>query len=227
MFWLLRKLPFRRRPYDRLLLFGLVLGLPLLLPATGQPTVDSSGTGAPAEGRQRGTMVVAVAFGRDGKVRACRLLRSNAPFQLEASTLDHIRKHWNCPFFAGDTEVLPIVFDDTSKSEDWDGDLTPPPLFFPNDDKKYYLKLRVTFGGDGWAKKVQVIQPSGIELSDQQTAEWIRIHWHHDAYANQVVDAPFEFSRSLPPPRPSPPVPPPANPAQPQEPVAIPAIRVQ
>ena len=221
MLWLRGKLPFKRRPYGVILLFSLALGLTLPEPAIGQPTTDSSA----AEGRQVGKMIVAVTFGGDGKVQKCRLLRSNAPFQIELSTIDHIRKHWDCPVFAGDTEVLPIVFDDTSTSVPWDGDLEKPPLFYPDDDKTYSLKVRITFGNDGWANRVQIVQPSGIQLADRQTAEWLQIHWHHDAYANEVIDAPFEFSRPLPPPPPAPP--PPVKRAPPEQPVAIPAIRVQ
>jgi hypothetical protein len=208
-----------------LALIGLIAFFPVLPGAKAQLINISPAQGG-QDAEQVGAIVVAVSYDRKGKAQKCRLLRSNAPFRLEMSTIEEIQKHWKCPLFAGGTVVWPIVFDSTSVSVKWNADLETPPLFFPYGDKKYSLKLRLTFGSDGWVKRVQIIQPSGVDLADENTAAWIQIHWHHAAYANQVVDAPFEFSRSLPPP--PPPVPPkPAETAPPQEPVAIPAIRAE
>lgn len=61
----------------------------------------------------------------------------------------------------------------------------------------------------------EATQISGIQLADDQTGAWIGAHWHHLAYAYQVVDVPLEFVR--------PPTPPPL----PAEPVAIPAERAE
>jgi hypothetical protein len=178
----------------------------------------------------RGAIVVAVTFDADGKVAGCQLLRSDAPYPLEASTIDHIRKHWKVPLFAGDTIVLPIVYPNPPTPDYWIEDMANPPDLFPFDDKTYTMKLRLTFGNDGWVRDAQVQQKSGIDLADAQTAAWVKVHWHHSAYANQVLDAPFQFSR-LASPAPAPPPPPPvlqpAKPAAPPEPVPIPAIRVQ
>jgi hypothetical protein len=189
------------------------------------------GTSSPESVRNvRGSIVVAITFGADGKVAGCQLLRSDAPYRLEASTIDHIRKHWKMPLFAGTTILLPIVYADPPTPDYWIDDLAPPPDLFPYDDKTYTMKIRLTFGNDGWVRNAQILQKSGTDLVDAQTAAWIKVHWHHSAYANQVVDAPFQFNRAAPPapaPPPPPPIPQPVAPAAPPEPVPIPAIRVQ
>ena len=92
------------------------------------------------------------------------------------------------------------------------------------------MKLRLTFGADGWIKKLDIVESSGADLVDQQTQAWVQVHWHHAAYANQVLDAPFRFEPPAPKPVPAPVVVKkvqPVAPAAPAEPVAIPAIRVQ
>jgi hypothetical protein len=199
-------------------------------PVAGQQPADPGSRSTGSERNGGGAIVVAITFGPDGKVVSCQLLRSDAPFQLEASTIDHIRKHWKVPLFADDTIVLPIVYEKPPKPDYWIDDLMPPPDLFPYDDKTYTMKIRLTFGKDGWVRDTQIEQKSGTDLVDAQTAAWLKVHWHHSAYANQVVDAPFQFNRAAPPapaPPPPPPVPPPVKPAAPPEPVPIPAIRVQ
>jgi hypothetical protein len=99
-----------------------------------------------------------------------------------------------------------------------------PPDFFPYDGHEYKLTMRITFGADGWAQDVQVLEPSGVELVDRQTAAWVRVHWHSGEHAGRTVDAPFIFRRedakpTAVAPRPKP------QPAP--EPAAIPATRAQ
>jgi hypothetical protein len=174
---------------------------------------------------QEGRILVSVTFNPEGTVAGCKIVRSNAPFALEANTVDHIRKHWNCPFLGGVTEVIPIVFAESPKPTYWDADLTPPPNLFPADDQTHNVTFRLTFGSDGWVSNVSVATPSGSDSVDQETAIWIKAHWHRDAYANQVIDAPFEFKPAPPPPPPKPAKS--VQPAPPPEPVPIPAIRAQ
>jgi hypothetical protein len=196
-----------------------------LCSAKEHQTSAGAGTSGADGSHRQGRILVSVTFSPDGAVAACKVVRSNAPFALEANTVDHIRKHWNCPFLGGVTEVIPIVFEESPKPGYWDADMTPPPDLFPSDDQTHSVTLRLTFGHDGWVSDVSIITPSGSDSVDQQTAIWIKAHWHHDAYANQVIDAPFEF-------KPAPPrtVPKPAQPAKavaPSEPAPIPAIRAQ
>jgi hypothetical protein len=170
-----------------------------------------------------GVMLVVVKFAADGHAEHCRVVRSNAPFALEASTVDYIENHWKNPFFAGDTVDFPITFEQLpSYVAPWN------PLTVGDPSRN--LKLHLTFGPDGWVKAIQIVQPSGIDSLDQQTGMWVKVHWHHDAYANQEIDAPFQFNPppAPPPPPPAPPVKPhPANPAPATEDTAIPAERVQ
>jgi hypothetical protein len=172
-----------------------------------------------------GKIVLAVTYDRSGKVSDCRLVRSNAPVDLEASTVEYIRTKWTNPFFAGMEVTLPIVFEGQPGAAHWNGDFPLPPNFFPYDNQKYAMKLRLTFDKEGWVTHVEAAQTSGIQLVDDQTGAWIQAHWHHAAYANRVVEVPLEFSRPPPPPPPAPP--PVPKPKPPPEPVAIPAMRVQ
>ncbi len=170
-----------------------------------------------------------IQFGPDGSVKQCRIVRSNAPYALEASTTDFIENHWKNSFFAGETRYIPITFDQLpSYVPHWNDDMVPPPDPLASTDPERALKLRLTFGTDGWVKKVEVVDPSGQDSLDMQTELWVQVHWHHDAYANQVIDAPFKFEPPAPPPTPAPPVVvKKAKPVAPDEPVAIPAERVQ
>jgi hypothetical protein len=169
----------------------------------------------------QGTIRVAITFGSDGTVSDCHVVRSNAPFALEASTVDYVRKHWIWPAFAGSTEVVSLDFDSAPTPKYWEGEMAAPPDLYPEDGQTHNVTLRLTFGADGWVSSYAVTSPSGIDAGDQQTALWIKAHWHHDAYANRVIDAPFEFKP------PAPKVVKPVAPAPPPEPVAIPAIRAQ
>lgn len=167
----------------------------------------------------QGKILLEITFGPQGEVAHSRVARSNAPYPLEISTIAYVRKYWRLPLFAGKTKLMPIVFDAGSTIK-WDDDLPPPPNLFPVTDLKRELTLRLTFGPDGWASDSAVIKPSGDDSIDRLTAIWIKAHWHHEAYANKTIDAPFLFTypAPAPPPKPKPAPPPP-------EPVAIPAIR--
>ena len=156
-------------------------------------------------------------------MRQCLVVRSNAPYSLEISTTNYIEGHWNMPLFAGQTRFVPIAFDQLpSGSKHWNEDMVPPldPLTVGDPERR--LKLHLTFGADGWVSGIKVVDSSGLPSLDEQTGVWVKVHWHHDAYANQSVDAPFKFE---PPPTPPPVVVAPALP--PPEPVGIPAIRAQ
>jgi hypothetical protein len=189
-----------------------------------QETSDPHLPTAPADTQHPGFIVVDVAYGQDGTVQACRVVRSNAPFALEASTVNYIRKHWKCTVLAGVTAIYPIDFENAAAPKYWNADMAPPPDLFPIGHQTQKMMLRITFGGDGWANAVKVTSPSGDPGVDDQTALWIRVHWHNAAYANRTVDAPFEFVQAPPPP--PPPRPQVIKPV-PQEPVAIPAIRAE
>ena len=195
------------------------------VPVTSNALPEPASTKAGGDLEERGKIVLAIAYDRSGKVAECRLVRSNAPVELEASTVDYVRTHWNCPLFAGMKVTLPIVFEAGYGQMHWNGDFPLPPNPFPYDGHKYAMKLRLTFNNEGWVSHVQAEQTSGIQLADDETGAWIQAHWHHVAYANQNVDVPLEFAR---PPIPAPTVPHVApKPKPPPEPVAIPAIRVQ
>jgi hypothetical protein len=206
-------------------LAGLFCGGASLLSTSAQEPSDTPSSNEPGDQGPRGMIVVEVTFGRDGKAQDCRVVRSNAPFGLESTTVAQIRKHWGGSFFAGSTAVLPIVFTNAPASNYWNEETASPPDFFPYDNNVYNLTLRVTFGNDGWANEVKVTKPSGISLVDQQTAGWIKAHWYHEAYANKSIEVPFVFKRvqpAAPHPAPKPKAPPP-----PAEPIAIPAERAQ
>ena len=141
-------------------------------------------------------MAIEVVFGSDGKVQNCRLVRSNAPYALEHSTLDYIRNRWGGPFFADSSEVVRIIYDEPPTAGYWNGELALPPNLFPDDGHQHEVMLRISFDNEGWVKGCKVLLSSGIELADAQTAAWIKVHWHSDSYANKVVDAPFVFQRT-------------------------------
>jgi hypothetical protein len=178
-----------------------------------------------------GVVLAQIKFEQDGSVKQCRVVRSIAPYALEAATAEFIEGHWKNELFAGETRFIPITFDQLpSYSTEWNGDMVTPldPLAVGDPERK--LKLRLTFGTDGWIKKVVIVESSGLDSLDQQTEAWVQVHWHHDGYANQVIDAPFRFEAPVPPPAPVPVAPPVVHqkaPAPPAEPVAIPAMRVQ
>jgi hypothetical protein len=138
-------------------------------------------------------IIVEVNYGQKGEVRACRVVRSNAPMALESSTLDQIRRHWGGAFFANSTEIAPIIFEDAPAASYWVGDMAPPPNFFADHGREHEITARVTFGPDGWVTACAVILPSGVELADKEIVAWIKVHWHSAAHANKVVDAPFVF----------------------------------
>jgi hypothetical protein len=178
-----------------------------------------------------GVILAEIRFGQDGNAKQCRIIRSNAPYSLEASTTEYIELHWKLPLFAGETRFFPITFDQLpSYVPHWNDEMVAPPDPLAVGDPQRKLKLRLSFGADGWIKKVEVADPSGLDSLDRQTGVWVQVHWHHDAYANQVIDAPFQFEPPPAPPAPPPPVvkkTKPVEPAQPTEPMAIPAMRVQ
>lgn len=150
--------------------------------------------------KSTGFILVEVKFAEDGKVWSGRVVRSNAPFSLEASTIDFVKNHWKNEFFAGTTQVFPIIFSQLpSSSSHWNDDMPPPTDPLAVGDLKRETKLRVNFGPDGWVQHVEVADPSGVDSIDQQTAIWVRVHWHHVAFAGQTVDVPFEFNPPEPP----------------------------
>lgn len=146
---------------------------------------------APVQHRRR-TIIVSVTYGADGRVRDCKVMRSNATRLLEVSTLEHIRKHWGGAFFADSVEVVPIQFDETTTTE-WTGDMATPPNVFPDDNHAHEMTIRVSFDREGWVASTKVMLSSGIQIADEETAAWVRVHWHSDAYAGKAVDAPFIF----------------------------------
>jgi hypothetical protein len=138
--------------------------------------------------------VAEVNFGKDGSVASSRVVRSNVPYPLEASTIDYIRRKWMNPYFAGQTAFFPVEFDELPwYVKHWDDPLMPPPNFLAPGDPERKLKLRIVFGQDGWAQRVEVKQPSGADDVDRGTAIWVKVHWHNVAYAGQTMDAPFDF----------------------------------
>jgi hypothetical protein len=202
------------------LLAGILLfKLSTLSIAADQLPLPSSLTDAFKNGA--GVVLIQVRFDHDGKVDECHIVRSTAPWPLEVSTVEFVKKNWNNSFFADETATLPITYDTPASGKSyWNGDMVPPPDLLSVGDPERDLKLRVTFGSDGWVKDAQVAQSSGSDAIDTQTAMWVKVHWHHAAYANQVMDAPFKFQ---------PPVPKVSikhEPAPP-EPIAPPAVRVE
>jgi hypothetical protein len=188
---------------------------------------------APYKKNDKGIIVARVTFAADGTVKDCRVVRSNAPYPLEAATVDQIKRKWINDWFAGQTIDFPITFDEMPwYVTHWNDGLVPPPNTLPPGDPGRKLKLRITFDADGWVEQVKIAQASGIEVVDIVTANWVKAHWHNDAFAGQTLDAPFVFKT---PPGPKPvtakapprPKPKPAEPAWPTEPIAPPAVRVQ
>jgi len=193
-------------------------------------SIASAQESAPTANARKGLLVVDVKFAADGTVAACRIVRSNVPYVLESSTVDYVRRKWVNAFFAGEAVQLPITFDELPwYVTSWQDGLTPPPNFLPAGDPGRKLKLRVTFGPDGWVKRVEVKEPSGLDTVDRDTAVWVKVHWHGAAYQGQMLDAPFIFKTpSLPkpvvakaPPKPK------AKAVTPEEPAAVPAVRVE
>jgi len=231
MYWL-RSNNFRRTWKSALRALILVAGLLLFETASFQvsaQTLPAQVNLAEAYKNYAGGFVfVKIKFAPDGKVQDCGIIRSNVPFSLEASTVDFIKQHWRNQLFAGATVTLPITYQVAdSTSAHWNEDIAPPPNPLTPDDPERKLKLRVTFGDDAWVKDAQVVETSGSDSVDHQTLVWVRVHWHHQAYANQVIDAPIVF-KALPSAAPvaaAPPVP--VAPPPPPEPAPIPAIRAE
>ena len=176
----------------------------------------------------KGILIAEVKFAPDGTVAVCRIVRSNVPYQLEVETVEYIRRKWVNAWFAGDTVRFPITFDALPwYAKHWDDPLVPPPNFLPEGDPGRTVKLRITFGPDGWAQRVQVQGTSGSDVVDRETAIWVKVHWHNEAFAGQTLDAPFIFKtpetvkpavvKAAPKPKAAAPV----------EPAAAPAMRVQ
>lgn len=163
--------------------------------AKAQSFLNQEITPAPLAAPTVGKMIVSVIFGPDGKVRACEILRSNAPHAVEATTLDYIRGSWGGPFFADSTETVQLIFNGTPQPDAWESEMANPPNLFPFDGKIYNLTLRISFGEDGWITDCKVLKPSGVEVADAETVAWLKAHWHAGAYVNKVVDAPFIFTR--------------------------------
>ena len=207
----------------RALLCAFALGMSV---ASAQETVPP----APAANAGKGLLVVDVKFAVDGTVAACRIVRSNVPYVLESSTIDYVRSKWVNAFFANETVLLPITFAELPwYAKSWMDGLMAPRNFLPPGDPGRKLKLRVTFGPNGWVKRVEVKEPSGLDAVDRDTAVWVKVHWHDAAYQGQMLDAPFIFKTpSLPkpvvakaPPKPK------AKAVTPEEPAAVPAVRVE
>ena len=173
--------------------------------------------------------MVEVKFAADGTVAACRILRSNVPYVLESSTIDYVRRKWVNAFFANETVLLPITFDELPwYAKSWMDGLTPPPNFLPAGNPGRKLKLRVTFGPNGWVQRVEVKEPSGLDIVDRDTAVWVKVHWHDVAYQGQTLDAPFIFKTPvMPPPVPVKTPKTKAKAAAPEEPAAAPAVKVE
>jgi hypothetical protein len=200
----------------------LALGFSIASAQEAAPTVDAI-TG-------KGLLVVDVKFAADGTVAACRIVHSNVPYVLESSTLDYVRRKWVNAYFANETVRLPITFDELPwYAKQWGDGLTPPPNFLPADDQGRKLKLRVTFGPDGWVQRVEVKEPSGLDAVDRDTAVWVKVHWHDATYQGQMLDAPFIFKTPVvpkpavakAPPKPK------VKSVAPEEPAAAPAVRVE
>ena len=189
----------RRRKWQSLVLFlGLVGCFGTGTVCHGTTTLDSFTD--ITNTKSTGFILVEVKFAEDGKVWSGRVVRSNAPFSLEASTIDFVKNHWRNEFFAGTTQILPITFSQLpSSSTHWNDDMPPPVDPLAVGDLKRKAKLRVNFGSDGWVQHVEVADPSGVDTIDRQTAIWVKVHWHHTAFAGQTIDVPFEFNPPAPP----------------------------
>ena len=204
---------------------GMALVLTLSLGTASAQTT----TPAPGPVESPGLLEVDVKFAADGTVAACRIVHSNVPYTLEAGTVDYIRRKWVNEWFAGEAVRFPITFAELPwYAKKWSDGLVTPPNFLTAGDPGRKLKLRVTFGPDGWAQRVEVKESSGLADVDRNTAVWVKVHWHNVAYQGQTVDAPFVFKTPL---LPKPPVakapPKPQPTAAPEEPQAAPAVRVQ
>lgn len=202
------------------------------LSATAQSTPAPPSAVEPSRPSAKGFILLEMTFAADGKVAACHVVRSNAPFGLEASTVEYIKRRWVHEWLAGQTTIFPITFDELpSYATHWIEGLEPPPNFLPTGDPGRTLKLRVTFDANGWVEGEQLIDSTGIKLVDQQTAYWVKVHWHDAALAGKTVDVPLELqppiapkapvAKAVPPPKPKP------EPAPPAEPAAPPAVRVE
>jgi hypothetical protein len=142
----------------------------------------------------KGIIMVEVAYGLDGKVENARIVRSNVPFSLESSVIDTIRKQWQVPLFAGAAMTFPIYFDTPPAAAGaWNEDTPPPRDLLPPGDAGRTLKVQVYFGDDGWVVNERIVEPSGIQLLDTETEIWIKVHWHHAAFANGNRIFPIEF----------------------------------
>jgi hypothetical protein len=204
----------------------LTIAVAVLGGASG-PTMAQDLPVEPYKANDKGILVAEVQFDAQGKVAACRVVRSNVPYPLEASTVDYIRRKWVNEAFAGAVAYFPLTFDQLPwYAKAWDNGLVPPPNLLSPGDPDRNLKLRVTFGPAGWVQRITIQEASGIQLVDQQTAIWVKVHWHSDAYAGQTVDVPFEF-KSPASPRPVVVKTPPPKPKPAPEEEAPPAVRVQ
>ena len=199
----------------------LALGLSVASAQEAPPPTDTTAG--------KGLVMVEVKFAADGTVAACRIMRSNVPYVLESSTIDYVRRKWVNAFFANETVLLPITFDELPwYAKGWMEGLMPPPNFLPAGDPGRKLKLRVTFGPNGWVQRVEVKERSGLDTVDRDTAVWVKVHWHDVAYQGQTLDAPFVFKTPVMPkpvvtktPKVNP------KPAATEEPTAAPAVRVE
>jgi hypothetical protein len=153
---------------------------------------------------EQGKIWVEVRYDSEGKVKTCRIIRSNAPVDLELSTVDYISQHWHCLFLAGQTLLMPIIFDPAPTANYWLKAMVPPPDPFPPDDPEHDMRLRITFGDDGWVREVHVLETSGDDSADKQTEAWVKVHWHNQDYAGKVIDVPFDFQPLPPKPTPAP-----------------------
>jgi hypothetical protein len=203
------------------LVLALLLGLNAVTASAQQPAPATADTN-----NGKGMLVVEVKFAADGTIAACRIARSNVPYQLEVGTVDYIRRKWVNPWFAGYTVRFPITFEELPwYAKRWDDGLVPPPNFLPASDPGRKLKVRVTFGPDGWVQRVEVKEPSGLDEVDRETAFWVKVHWHDEAYQGQTLDAPFIFKTPVAPKSAVAKLPP--KPAAPEESAAAPAVRVE
>jgi hypothetical protein len=210
----------RRRVAQVLVMVALVLGV---LPGRAQETAPATLPVDPYKKNDKGVLMVEVSFAKDGTVSLCRIVRSNVPYPLEAGTIDYIRRKWVNAWLAGYTIRLPITFDELPwYAKHWDDALVPPPNLLADGDPGRKLKLRVTFGKDGWAQRVQVVESSGLDTVDRTTAIWVKVHWHNEDFAGKTLDAPFVFKA-----RPAQKAPAPTQPAVPPEPAATPAMKVE
>jgi len=208
--------------------FALVV---VAVPLAAQVMEQSPLPVAPYEKNEKGLIVVQVKFAADGKVASCGIVRSNAPFPLEASTVDEIKREWTADWLAGQTVNFPVTFDTLPwYVTHWDEGLVPPLDRLPAGDPGRTLKLQVTFGPDGWVQKEHVVQSSGIQLIDRDTEIWVKVHWHNTAFAGQTLNTPFVFKPQGGP-KPSvakaPATKAAPKPAAPAEPAAPPAVRVE